>query len=223
MEYIGGGDHSLRCMVFNHLLDDILDGNYTPGETLVESKLAKKLGVSRTPIREAIKQLELEGLVTSLPNRRVIVQGVTDKDIEDIYIIRRKVEVLAARWAVINISDKELQELRNTFALMEFYTEKEDLEQIQELDTQFHNIIFQASKSKQLKYILGNSHHFIKRARIDSLKVPGRLQIALQEHRNILEAIESNDPDAAEEAMKWHILSARNNLEECRRKKLAIR
>ncbi len=223
MEYIGGGDHSLRCMVFNHLLEDILDGNYSPGETLVESKLAEKLGVSRTPIREAIKQLELEGLVTSLPNRRVVVQGVTDKDIEDIYIIRREVEVLAARWAAINITKEELEELQNTFSLMEFYTEKEDINQVQELDTQFHNIIFNASRSKQLKFILASSHQYIKKARVNSLKAPGRLKVALQEHKNILKAIESNDPDAAEEAMKWHVLSARNNLEECRRAKLAVR
>lgn len=213
MEYTGGGDqNSLRGMVFNRLLDDILDGTYSPGETLVESKLAEKLGVSRTPIREAIKQLELEGLVTPLPNRRVIVQGITEKDIDDIFIIRKRLEGLAARWAVVNITDEEFQELKKTLELMEFYTEKGDMEQVQNLDVKFHSIIFQASKSKPLRYVLANFHQFLRKARAESLMVPGRLPIALQEHRAILEAITSNDPSKAEETMKRHVLGARDNL-----------
>ncbi|MEW6623921.1 MAG: GntR family transcriptional regulator [Bacillota bacterium] len=213
MEYTGGGDqHSLRGMVFNRLLDDILNGVYQPGETLVESKLAEKLGVSRTPIREAIKQLELEGLVTPLPNRRVIVQGVTEKDIDDIYMIRKRLEGLAARWAVANITEEELDDLKKTMDLMEFYTEKGQLEQVQELDAKFHSIIFQASKSKPLRFVLSNFHQFVRKARGDSLMVTGRLHKALEEHRNILKAIISNDPEAAEQAMKRHVLSAKDNL-----------
>jgi DNA-binding GntR family transcriptional regulator len=213
MEYTGGGDQSsLRGMVFNRLQEDILNGVYRPGETLVESKLAEKLGVSRTPIREAIKQLELEGLVTPLPNRRVVVRGVTEKDIDDIYIIRKRLEGLAARWAVLNITEKEFNELKRTLELMEFYTEKGDLEQVKELDANFHSIIFQASKSKPLSYVLANFHQFLTKARGDSLMVPGRLPRALEEHKAILAAIMNNDPDAAEEAMERHILGARDNL-----------
>ncbi|KUO53530.1 MAG: GntR family transcriptional regulator [Desulfitibacter sp. BRH_c19] len=213
MEYTGGGDqNSLRGMVFNRLLDDILNGVYIPGETLVESKLAEKLGVSRTPIREAIKQLELEGLVTPLPNRRVIVQGVTDKDIDDIYIIRKRLEGLAARWAVVNITDDEFQELKKTLDLMDFYTERGNLDQVQVLDAEFHSIIFQASKSKPLRFVLANFHQFLRKARGDSLMVPGRLPKALREHRAILDAIASNDPNAAEQAMQRHILGAKDNL-----------
>ncbi|WP_028306937.1 GntR family transcriptional regulator [Desulfitibacter alkalitolerans] len=213
MEYTGGGDqNSLRGMVFNRLLDDILDGTYSPGETLVESKLAEKLGVSRTPIREAIKQLELEGLVTPLPNRRVVVQGITEKDIDDIYIIRKRLEGLAARWAVVNITEEEFEELKKTLELMEFYTQRGALDQVQELDARFHSIIFQASKSKPLRFVLANFHQFLRKARGDSLMVPGRLTKALQEHRAILDAIIASDPDAAEEAMKKHVLGARDNL-----------
>jgi DNA-binding GntR family transcriptional regulator len=224
MNYTGGSDQSsLRSMAFNRLMDDILNGNYRAGEGLVETKLAKQLGVSRTPIREAIKQLELEGLVVSLPNRRVVVKGVTDKDIDDIYTIRRRLEGLAARWAVFNITDEEFEELNNAMDLMEFYTEKEELDQVQELDAKFHSIIFRASRSKPLMFVLTNFHQYIKRARGESLAVPGRLPKALEEHRAILKAIEIRDPDAAERAMKNHVFSAKNNLmsfkEETRDKK----
>lgn len=212
-----GKDSSLSSMVFNRLLDDILNGVYSPGETLIESKLAEKLNVSRTPIREAIKQLELEGLVTSLPNRRVAVQGVTEKDIDDIYIIRKRLEGLAVRLAVANITEDEFAELKEAVELMDFFTQKDALDKVRELDARFHSIIFQASKSKPLRFVLASFHQFLKKARVDSLMIPGRLTKALQEHKAILDAIVNKDPDAAERAMEQHILAARDNLASCRK------
>ena len=102
----GTEKYSLRGKIFNILRQQILDGKYLPGDSLIETKLAEELGVSRTPIREAIRQLELEGLVDSIPNKGVIVRGISEKDIEDIYTIRKVLEGLAARWAVEKISDE---------------------------------------------------------------------------------------------------------------------
>lgn len=212
MEYTGGGDqNSLRGRVFKRILDDILNGKYKPGQTLVESKLAEELGVSRTPVREALKQLELEGLVTPLPNRRVVVEGITQRDIEDIYVIRKAIEGLGARWATANISEEELEELRQLVELEEFYTQKGDMEKVEELDGKFHSLIFQASNSKPLRFILANFHQFIKKARVDSLRVEGRMKRTLEEHKAILRAIESGKPEEAEKAMIAHIKGAKEN------------
>lgn len=205
------GKESLRAKVFNSILDDILSGKLKPGETLIESKLAEEFGVSRTPIREALKQLELEGLVVSLPNRRVAVKGVSEKDIDDIYVIRKRIEGLAARWATENISEEQLEELRNIVELGEFYTNKGDWEKIEELDGKFHDIIFEASKSKPLRFILSNFHQFIKKAREESLRVQGRIEKTHEEHHNILKSIEAGDATEAERALIEHIKSSRKS------------
>jgi DNA-binding GntR family transcriptional regulator len=203
---------SLRTKIYNRLKNAILDGVYKPGESLIEMKLAKELGVSRTPIREAIRQLELEGLVTSIPNKGVIVEGVTPQDVEDIYTIRKMIEGLAARWAAEKISDEQLKELKDTLDLMEFFTQKGNVEKLSELDSRFHDIIFRASNSRPLESVLTSFYHFIQRARLVSVKARGRAAYSLKEHRSIYEALEAHDPDAAEKAIINHVGSARANL-----------
>jgi DNA-binding GntR family transcriptional regulator len=204
--------YSLTGRVFKQLSDQILNGKYKPGDSLVETKLAKELGVSRTPIREALRQLEQEGLVSSIPNKGVFVRGISEQDIEDIYAMRVLIEGLAARWAAEKVTPAELDSLKEILDLMEFYTSKGDTEHISELDTQFHALIYSASKSKPLCFVLGNLHHFVQRARIGSVKVPGRADKTLNEHRAIVQAFEDRDPDAAEAALTNHVLRAKANL-----------
>ena len=156
---------SLRIKVFNKIQDDILNGKYLSGESLIETKLCKELGVSRTPVREAISQLELEGLVNIVPNKGAVVSGISIKDVEDIFTIRMIIEGLAAKWAVYNISKKELEELEENLELEEFYTKKNDHERLLELDSKFHEQIYRASKSKHLIHVLTKFHHYIKKAR----------------------------------------------------------
>ncbi len=204
--------YSLRDRIYQQLRNDILNGRYRPGESLIEMKVAKKMGVSRTPVREAIRQLELEGLVSSIPNKGVVVQGVSEQDIEDIYTIRKMIEGLAARWAAEKITDEQLKELKDIIDLMEFYTEKDDIDKVSELDTKFHDIIFKACDSRPLESVLTNFHHFIQRARLVSIKSSGRASHSLEEHSKIYEALKSRDPDAAEKAMIQHVQSARINL-----------
>ncbi|HHV72097.1 MAG TPA: GntR family transcriptional regulator [Clostridia bacterium] len=203
--------YSLTGRVFKQLSDQILNGEYKPGESLVETKLAKELGVSRTPIREALRQLELEGLVVSIPNKGVFVRGISEQDIEDIYAIRFLVEGLAARWAAEKITEEELNELKETVDLMEFYISKGDMDRVFELDTKFHDLIYSASKSRPLCFVLGSLHNFVQRARVGSVKVPGRADKTLIEHRSIVQAFENRDPDAAEKALTNHVLSAKAN------------
>ncbi len=206
--------NSLRGKVFSQLRKQILTGVYKPGESLIEMRLSEELGVSRTPIREAIRQLELEGLVQAIPNKGAVVKGITDKDVEDIYTIRTRIEGLAARWAAEKITDEEILELKEALEFEEFYTAKNDVEHLLRFDSKFHDIIFKASKSSPLTHMLSTFHHYIQSARINSFDTPGRPAKALEEHRAIFEAISRRDPDTAEELTIKHIMNASKNVNE---------
>lgn len=205
-------NNSLRGRVFHQLQNDILNGKYQFGENLVETKLSEELGVSRTPIREAIRQLELEGLVKSVPNKGVFVTGITSKDIEDIYTIRMMIEGLAARWASEKITPEELNELNEAVELEEFYTSRNDTGHLLESDSRFHEIIFRASKSKPLMHTLSTFHQYVQRARNVSLGSPGRAQKVLNEHKAILQAIAGRDAEKAERLTIEHVRNASMNL-----------
>lgn len=208
----GYGGYSLRERIFRQLRQDILNGKYKPGDSLVELKLAEELGVSRTPVREAIRQLELEGLVVSIPNKGVIVEGISKQDIEDIYAIRELLEGLAARWAIQRIDEEQLKELEDICELMEFYTEKGDLEHVGELNSRFHEIIFEATKSKPLKQILSDFQYYVESIRLASLKTPGRALQSLREHKEIVKAFKNKDVAAGENALVEHIRNSRKNV-----------
>lgn len=210
--------NSLRGKVFNQLRKQILTGVYKPGESLIELRLSEELGVSRTPIREAIRQLELEGLVQSIPNKGVIVKGVSEQDVEDIFIIRTMIEGLAARWAAEKITDEEIKELQEALELEEFYTIKNDAQHLMTYDSKFHDIIFKASKSRPLMHMLSTFHFYIQSARNNSFETPGRPVKALDEHRAIFEAIKNKDADTAEKLTIQHITNASMNFNKTDRK-----
>jgi len=203
---------SLRQRVFERLQNDILNGKYQPGDSLIETRLSEELGVSRTPIREAIRQLELEDLVQAIPNKGVVVKGISQQDIKDIYTIRMLIEGLAARWAAEKITDEELKELKEVLELEEFFTMKNDAQHLGQYDFKFHDIIFKASKSKPLMHTLSTFHHYVQRARKASFKTPGRALKALKEHRDIYEAIAARDAERAEKLATEHVYNASKNL-----------
>lgn len=211
----GDGDSksgSLRSRVFTQLQNDILNGLYEPGDSLIETKLSEELGVSRTPVREALRQLELEGLVQSVPNKGVIVKGISAKDIQDIYTIRMLIEGLAARWATEMITPQELEELKEAVDLEEFYTVKNDNSHLLQFDTRFHDIIFKASKSKPLMHTLSTFHHYVQKARSISMSSPERAIEVLEEHKAILQAIMDKDAYKAERLTTEHVRNASSNL-----------
>jgi DNA-binding GntR family transcriptional regulator len=203
---------SLREWVYNKIEEDILNGRYKPGDDLIETKLSEELGVSRTPIREAIRQLELEGLVQYFPNKGVVVRGVSSQDIEDIYTIRMLIEGLAARWATEKITQEELEEMEEALQLEEFYTMKNDINNLMRMDSRLHDIIYKASKSKPLMKTLSTYHNYIKKARSASFKTPGRAEKVLEEHREIFEAIKNRDAEKAEKLTSEHVRNASLNL-----------
>lgn len=204
--------NSLRGKVFNQLQNDILNGKYQYGDNLIETRLSEELGVSRTPIREALRQLELEGLVQSIPNKGAVVKGISAQDIEDIYTIRMMIEGLAARWATEKITPAELGELREALELEEFYTLKNDTEHLMKFDSRFHEIIFRASKSKPLMQTLSTFHHYVQRARNSSFSSPGRASEVLEEHRAIYNAIAAGNAEEAERLTTEHVRNASLNL-----------
>ena len=205
-------DRSLRIRVFNAIENAILDGEYKDGDSLNELKLSKELGVSRTPVREALMQLELEGLVKNVPNKGAVVIGVTEQDIHDIYEIRIRIEGLAARLCAENITDDELHALEQIVDLQEFYLLKNDTEQIWKLDSDFHKIIYDASRSRPLRFTLSNFHNYIKKARDISVQTEGRAEKTVAEHRAILDAIKEHNGSLSEQLTAKHISNAEDNL-----------
>ena len=133
--------YSLSAKVFRKLREDILSGKYQPEEELKEQVIADELGVSRTPVREALRQLELERLIRIVPNRGAFVEGITTKDVKDIYQIRMLLEGLCANWAAQNVTEEQLQELEENVYLAEFHASKGNWAQMVELDNRFHEII----------------------------------------------------------------------------------
>lgn len=199
---------SLRLRVFIQLEEDILNGKYRPGESLIEKELCEEMGVSRTPLREALRQLEREGLVQSIPNKGVIVRGISTKDIEDIYTIRMMIEGLAARWAAEKITPEGLAELEEAVELEEFYTSKNDADHLLRFDTQFHDVLYKASKSKPLIHMLSMFHHYVQSARTTSMAEPDRALKVLEEHKAILQAVKDRDSQRAERLTTEHVRNA---------------
>ena len=202
---------SLSEKVYRFLRDGIAEGRYQTGDCLIEMKIAEELGVSRTPVREALKQLELEDLVSSHPNRGVVVKSFTNEDLQDVSTIRHLLEGQAAFWAAQRVSDEQLKELREVVELMEFYTAKNDIAHLVALDTRFHELIYEASGSRTIRHILASLHHNIRKARQSSLTLPDRAPNSLAEHLSIYQAIENRDAQAAKEHMEAHVAIAAGN------------
>ncbi len=204
---------SLTSMIFEKLREDILNGDYSRGDKLVEAKIAEEIGVSRTPVREALKQLELDGLVDNIPNRGVVVTGISEQDIRDIYRIRMAIETISVEWCIERMDEEVLGELQEIYDLMEFFTVKGDVDRIFELNTRFHETIYKATKSRYMEHVLKDFQLFIKSTRERSLRMSGRLETALGEHRQLLEAIKNRDIEAAKKAASAHVMHSMQSID----------
>ena len=207
-----GDKSSLRERVFRSIRESILKGQYKAGDVLRETIIAKELNVSRTPVREAIRQLELEGLVYSIPNKETVVAGISEEDVHDIFLIRSRVEGLAARKAAKCITAEEVKEIAEVLELTEFYAQKGDVARIGELDHRFHDLIYIAAKSKIMKQVLSDFHIYVQQTRIASLAMPGRIEGLLKEHTAIFEAIKKHNGDEAEQLMDQHVRQVSRNM-----------
>lgn len=208
-------DHSLSGRVFQKIRDNILKGNYKEHEELRENTIGKELGVSRTPVREALRQLELEGLVSIIPNKGAYVTGISPKDVSDIYVIRSMMEGLCARWATENITEAQLDQLDEIILLSEFHMKKEGagvVDQVTDLDSKFHEVLYEASNSKMLGHVLTDFHKYVQLSRKSSMVSEERARKSIREHKQLLRAIRDKDADLAEQLANEHILHVIQNL-----------
>jgi DNA-binding GntR family transcriptional regulator len=210
----------LREVVLETLREAIVSGVLEPGERLMEIQLAEELGVSRTPVREAIRKLELEGFVVMIPRKGAYVAGVSYKDVKDVFEIRAALEGLAAGLAAEKVTDQELEGLERA---LHYEKEPDTLEEMVQTDTDFHALLYKASRNERLIGILANLREQIQRFRSTSLAVPGRLKYAIQEHREIVDAVARHDVEEAQALATAHIENAANIMFEALRETSAQR
>lgn len=196
---------SLGHKIFLLLRDRILNGEYKNGQKLNELALASELKISRTPIREALKQLELEGLVESIPNKGVYVKGFSPRDIDDMFEIRLALEGLAIQLAIERMDEVHLAKIRDVYELMEFYTAKKEQEKINDLNILYHETIYQATQSQYFERLLKDVHYYVSVTSRHSITRPERLETALKEHKDIFDAIVAKDKELAKDTIQKHI------------------
>lgn len=202
---------SLADQVFEHIERDILSGKYERGEIITEGKLSAELGVSRTPIREALRRLDQEHLIEESGKGSVVI-GISEKDLEDIFLIRKHLECLAASMAAKNHTDEQLAELKETLELQEFYVTKADTEHVKYMDNMFHRILYKLTGSTVFFDTLVPLHRKIQKYRRASLQSKSRAAELVQEHRKIYEAIASGDEKLAYKTVLEHIENAYNHI-----------
>ncbi|NLY70197.1 MAG: GntR family transcriptional regulator [Clostridiales bacterium] len=201
--------HSLSSNLFEDLRKDILRGKLKVGEKLSEQKICDLYGVSRTPVREALHQLELEDLIETIPNRGAYVVGLSAQDIQDLYEMRKAYEILAVRWAIERITSEELKKIEEAYELMEFYTLKKDSQKMLEINMDFHNLIYKASHNRMLFHTLSTYQYYLKETKSNTAYLDGMLDEVLAEHKKIYQAFVDKDPQAGEIAIEEHLTKAK--------------
>ncbi len=195
----------LRDVVFNTLRQAILRGELKPGERLMEIQLANKLGVSRTPIREAIRKLELEGLVLMIPRKGAEVAEFTEKSLRDVLEVRRALEELAVELVCEKITDEQIQDLKDAAEEFKESLKDGDITRIAEADVKFHDVIYMATDNQKLIQLLNNLREQMYRYRVEYLKRSDFHQQLIDEHEEIIETIESGQKDRAVQVVCQHV------------------
>lgn len=202
---------SLADQIYEQLENDIITGIYPRGEILTEMKLVEQLGVSRTPIREALRRLEQERLIKDT-GKGSIVLGITLEDMIDIMDIRQRLEGLAAYYAAKNMTPEGLERLRQLNDLQDFYYTRNDAERQSQMDDLFHDAIYELSRRTVIHDTLQPLHRKTMRFRKISLEDPARLGLSIQEHKDIFAAMADGNAELAEELTVKHIVNAKNNM-----------
>lgn len=202
---------SLAEQVFERLENDILTGKYQRGEVLTELKLVSDLGVSRTPVREALHRLEQEHVI-EITQKGIHILGVTEQDLEDIFAIRLRIEGMASAFAAKNMTGEQLNDLKEALELQEFYVGKQDPEHIKTMDSRFHQLIYRYCGSEVLNDTLLPLHKKVQKYRRASVEDNSRAQQSAWEHRAIFEAIATRNAELAEQYTTEHIANAADHI-----------
>ena len=202
----------LRDVVFNTLRQAILRGELKPGERLMEIALAERLGVSRTPIREAMRKLELEGLVVMIPRRGAQVANITEKDLNDVLEVRIALENVAIEKACSRMTEEGMEAIRQAASEFEQMIAKDDLVDMAQADVAFHEAIYKAADNKRLMQVLNNLREQIYRYRVEYLKEDETRDQLVREHRELMTAIRNRDVALAQEISFRHIENQRKGI-----------
>ena len=203
----------LRDVVFNTLRQAILTGEMEPGERLMEIQLANKLGVSRTPIREAIRKLELEGLVIMIPRKGAEVAHITVKDMRDVLEVRSALEELAATLACKNVTAEYIEELKTANRVFEAAIVSKDVVAIVNADVAFHNIIYSMTDNQRLIQLINSLSEQMYRYRLEYIKNESSHKTLIKEHNKLIEYIENGDKEKACELIREHITNQEKDIE----------
>ena len=195
----------LRDVVFHTLRRAIMQGDLKPGERLMEIKLANRLGVSRTPIREAIRMLELEGLVTMVPRKGAQVAEITEKDLKDVLEVRIGLEELAVKFVCQRIDGRQLEDLQKAARSFEAAVRSEDLTRIAEADVNFHDMIYKATGNERLVQLLNNIREQMYRYRVEYLKDEEVRSSLVEEHNLLWRALRDRNEEEAARLTRKHI------------------
>ena len=203
---------SLRDKAYYSIKNGIITFQYKPGATLPEEQLCKELGISRTPIREALKELQYKGLVRTIPGKGAFVAELSVQDIHEAFFLRQVLEVAALRVTIQNYREDDLKPLKELFSTsLDKKLNQNDYEALFQSDISLHNFIVKTAGNRRLTEFVANLGDQIERIRRTSARVPGRMEISLQEHRNILNAIVKRDGENAEKLLVAHLENVKNS------------
>lgn len=200
---------SLSYSLFSRLREDILNGKLPDGEKLTEQKICEEYHVSRTPVREAFKQLELEGLLSNIPNRGAFISSFSPRDIDDLYELRKSGEILAVQWGIARITPEELEELKEAYEFMEFYTLRRDYTKMLNMNAKFHDMIYTASHNRFLAQTLPLYQLYVKQMSALGNYNDQDLIKVLAEHKDIVDAFINKDVSKGIAVMGMHLDNAR--------------
>jgi DNA-binding GntR family transcriptional regulator len=198
-------EKTIRRKIYEHLREKLLNGEIPPHNHLIEAKIAEDLGISRTPVREALHSLELEGLIQSIPRVGYVVKPISEQEVEEICEIRGAIEGLAARWAIEKAHGKLVVELGKNISASEDKVSKGHTKAFVEMDAQFHEIISKFSGSQRLLELAQTLRRHMLRYRVQSIYSVDNVLRAIEGHKGILRAIEKRDLDEVNKAIRYHM------------------
>ena len=203
---------SIRHKIYAHLREQLLSGEIPPHQHLIEARIAKEIGTSRTPVREALHSLELEGLIESIPRIGYVVKPISEEEVEEICEIRVTVEGLAVRWAMEKAGGKLVEELRKNISNAEEKLSSGDARAFVELDAQFHEVISKLSGSSRLIELAQTLRRHMLRYRVHSNYGAENVSRAIDGHKGILRAIENQDPEEVAKAIRYHLEQSKRDV-----------
>jgi len=193
---------TLREKILETMREAIIKGTLKPGEKVAEPELAERFGISRTPIREAFRQLESEGYLTVIPRKGAVVTGLSERDVEEFYAIKSILEGYAARMAAEKLTEKEIQRLETINERLEKLAEEGDVKTFFRVHSEFHELFIRAAGNEKLAELIDQVGRRFNRLRMASLSLPGRMDISVQEHRKIIRAFRDRNGEAADNLVK---------------------